>query len=503
MKYLRLLEETNDLVNDVLQDNKTDYPLVSLLKTNKTVNFIKPPIAKAIINVDSENYDYYLNDSYNIKKLWIDNQLAYNKNLWVKYEDTISMNDFGKGNFELTTFNKAYLFTRINQDSANVRIKSTEKITRFYLMISDLYSYGIEYVSGEFIDFDTLNSFPFQVKKIDDYTYDIIGLFKYDSFERKEHLLLLGATDSDAIPEQTISYEILEEDKPRQSMTINRDNAFDLHNHGTNISITGDFNENDLLLINLILDGEILDNTVIPIQTIVEYGLGSFNNNVFDCNLESIGIISNGLTASYAIIDGSFNDSYVENIEDVLPYIKNVTITFSPTFIYPVLEDGEHELKFEVISQEMLPNLNRDLVKKLDLSKLVGMETIFEYDYRNLTSIIIPDSVTSIADRAFESCNDLISVNLGNGVITIGGSAFAYCVSLTSITIPDSVTSIGTYAFHSCDNLTEITCYAVTAPSVEMSFTYMPTNGVLKVPSGSDYSSWLSELPSGWVVEYI
>jgi hypothetical protein len=461
MKYLRLLEETNDLYADVLQDNKTDYPLVSLSKNGKGINFVKPPIAKAIINVDSENYDYYLNDSYNIKKLWIDNQLAYNKNLWVKYEDTISMNDFGKGNFQLTTFNKAYLFTRINHDSANVRIKSTEKITRFYLMISDLYSYGIEYVSGEFIDFDILNAFPFQVKKIDDYTYDIIDLFKYDSFENKEHLLLLGATDSDALPEQTISYEILEEDKPRQSMTINRDNAFDLHNHGTNISITGDFNENDLLLINLILDGEILDNTVIPIQTIVELGLGSFNNNVFDCNLENVELITNNLTASYAIIDGSFNDSYVENIEDVLPYIKNVTITFKPKFIFPVLENGEHELKFEVISKDTIPLFNVETVKQLDFSKLVGMETLLPsifHEMKNLESIILPNSLKYIGDDGF----------------------------------------------YRCFSLKNITCLAKTAPELgDDMFAAMPDNGVLRVPTGSDYSAWLDELPSGWKIEYI
>lgn len=463
MKYLRLLEETNDLYADVLQDNKTDYPLVSLIKTNKAVNFIKPPIAKAIINVDSENYDFYLNNTFNIKKLWIDNQFVFNKNLWVKYEDTISMNDFGTGNYNLTTFNKPYLYTKINHDCANIRIKSTEKITRFYLMVSDLYGYGIEYVSGNFLDFDTLNSFPFQVKKIDDYTYDISDLFKYELIDAgdRDHVLLLGATDSDVLPEQTISYEILEEDTPRQSMTINRDNAFDLHNHGTVISITGDFNENDLLLVNLILDGEILDNTVIPIQNIVEYGLGSFNNNVFDCNLESIGIISNGLTASYAIIDGSFNDSYVENIEDVLPYIKNVTITFKPVFIFPFLEDGEHELKFEVISKDIMPLFNRETVKQLDFSKLVGMETLLSY-------------------------------------------VFSEMENLERIILPNSLKYIGDYGFSRCFSLKNITCLSKTAPELGYNmFDVAPDNGVLRVPTGSDYSSWLNALPSGWTIEYI
>lgn len=463
MKYLRLLEETNDLYADVLQDNKTDYPLVSLSKNGKVINFVKPPIAKAIINVDSENYDFYLNNTFNIKKLWIDNQFVFNKNLWVKYEDTISMNDFGTGNYNLTTFNKPYLYTQINHDCANIRIKSTEKITRFYLMVSDLYGYGIEYVSGDFLDFDTMNSFPFQVKKIDDYTYDISDLFKYELIDAgdRDHVLLLGATDSDVLPEQTISYEILEEDKARQSMTINSDNAFDLHNHGTDISITGDFNENDLLLINLILDGEILDNSLVPIQTIVEYGLGSFNNNVLDCNLDFSGIIGGNISYSYAIIDGSFNDSYVENIEDVLPYIKNVTITFKPAFIFPFLEDGEHELKFEVISKDMMPLFNRETVKQLDFSKLVGMETLLPY-------------------------------------------VFSEMENLERIILPNSLKYIGDDGFYRCFSLKNITCLAKTAPELgDDVFAVMPDNGVLRVPTGSDYSAWLNELPSDWTIEYI
>ena len=74
-----------------------------------------------------------------------------------------------------------------------------------------------------------------------------------------------------------------------------------------------------------------------------------------------------------------------------------------------------------------------------------------------LTSIVIPDSVTSIGDKAFIRCESLTSVTIGNGVTSIGSSAFSSCSALTSITIPDSVTSIGSQVFSSCYTLTSIT----------------------------------------------
>ena len=74
-----------------------------------------------------------------------------------------------------------------------------------------------------------------------------------------------------------------------------------------------------------------------------------------------------------------------------------------------------------------------------------------------ITTITIPDSVTSIGDSAFRDCTSLTSITIPDGVTSIGDSAFSYCYSLTSITIPDSVTSIGSYAFCDCDSLTSIT----------------------------------------------
>ena len=78
------------------------------------------------------------------------------------------------------------------------------------------------------------------------------------------------------------------------------------------------------------------------------------------------------------------------------------------------------------------------------------------YNCSSLTSVTIPNSVTSIGYEAFYDCSSLTSVTIPNSVTSIGSSAFSWCSSLTSVTIPNSVTSIGSCAFGGCTNLNEI-----------------------------------------------
>ena len=75
-----------------------------------------------------------------------------------------------------------------------------------------------------------------------------------------------------------------------------------------------------------------------------------------------------------------------------------------------------------------------------------------------LTSIEIPDSVTSIGYGAFAGCDSLTSVTFGGNskLTTIGDYAFESCDSLISIVIPDSVEVLGDYAFYGCRSLTSI-----------------------------------------------
>lgn len=88
-----------------------------------------------------------------------------------------------------------------------------------------------------------------------------------------------------------------------------------------------------------------------------------------------------------------------------------------------------------------------------------GTLTIANAAFRDcieLTSVTIPDSVTSIGGSAFRECSALTSVTIGKSVTSIGDYTFYKCSSLTSITIPDSVTSIVGSAFSMCSWLTDI-----------------------------------------------
>lgn len=99
-----------------------------------------------------------------------------------------------------------------------------------------------------------------------------------------------------------------------------------------------------------------------------------------------------------------------------------------------------------------------------------------------------------IGEGAFHGCKGLTSITIPNSVTSIGNDAFQYCTVLSSITIPNSVTEIGIVAFSECTGLTSI--YALrTSPTdyncVDNVFTFVPTSCTLHVPVGcrSAYAS--------------
>ena len=74
----------------------------------------------------------------------------------------------------------------------------------------------------------------------------------------------------------------------------------------------------------------------------------------------------------------------------------------------------------------------------------------------SLTAVNIPTSVASVGEYAFGSCEALKNVTIADGVSTIGFAAFAFCPSLASVSIPASVTDIGDAVFASCPVLESI-----------------------------------------------
>ena len=184
-----------------------------------------------------------------------------------------------------------------------------------------------------------------------------------------------------------------------------------------------------------------------------------------------------------------------------------------------------------------------------DLSKLKpAFHIIDEYAFSTLpiTNIVIPSNIDTLSVNSFSNCKSLKSVELPNNITTIpvkcfmnnyslseinlenvtviGDSAFQMSIALSEcnlnnienigrfafasstmrkVTIGRNISFIQSYAFN-CGRLNDITCLATVCPSTSSSaFTDTPETGVLKVPTGSDYSSWLEQLGSGWTIEYI
>ena len=74
----------------------------------------------------------------------------------------------------------------------------------------------------------------------------------------------------------------------------------------------------------------------------------------------------------------------------------------------------------------------------------------------SINEVVIGEGVTSIGSSAFAGCSSLTGVTIPNGVTSIGNAAFSGCSSLTGINIPNSVTSIGSSAFYGCTGLTAV-----------------------------------------------
>jgi len=77
--------------------------------------------------------------------------------------------------------------------------------------------------------------------------------------------------------------------------------------------------------------------------------------------------------------------------------------------------------------------------------------------HRTLKTIVLPEGVTRIGDRAFYECSSLTKITMPGRMQHIGDQAFCGCECLTGIVIPDGITSIGAGLFGNCNDLTSIT----------------------------------------------
>lgn len=87
---------------------------------------------------------------------------------------------------------------------------------------------------------------------------------------------------------------------------------------------------------------------------------------------------------------------------------------------------------------------------------LVENDYLISFAPAGLTEYAIPNYIRTIGDNAFNDCKNLTNITIPQSVKIIGEGAFAGCSKLTNIIIPDNIISIGDTAFANCSSLTNI-----------------------------------------------
>ena len=194
-----------------------------------------------------------------------------------------------------------------------------------------------------------------------------------------------------------------------------------------------------------------IPNSVTSIGNYAFYGCSSLNSITIPSSVMTIGVhpFSDciGLTSIEVESGNTFYDSR-NNCNAIIETRTNKLIAGCQSTVIPNTVTSIGDYAFDGCS---------GLISVIIPNSVTSIENYAFYYCSGLTSVIIPNSVTSIGAYAFYECRGLTSVTIPNSVTSIGDHAFYECRGMTSVTIPNSVTNIGAYAFYECRGLTSAT----------------------------------------------
>ncbi|MBP5366068.1 MAG: leucine-rich repeat domain-containing protein [Bacteroidales bacterium] len=117
---------------------------------------------------------------------------------------------------------------------------------------------------------------------------------------------------------------------------------------------------------------------------------------------------------------------------------------------------SENEVSIEAVNNSLSGNIT--IPSEVEGYKVTTIATFGFGGCSNITSITIPEGVTSIGNNVFYMCSGLTSITIPASVTSIGTSAFTTCSGLTSVAFAENsqLTSIGNFAFEDCSSLSSI-----------------------------------------------
>ena len=160
----------------------------------------------------------------------------------------------------------------------------------------------------------------------------------------------------------------------------------------------------------------------------------------------------------------------------VLGLDKGTLITYEGNTLYYVIEEASQTA---TLVAPRYPNYPTDELKRTDgwqgYEQPKGSVTVpeaVEYGGKSfpvsvlsegafslcggITSVKLPEGITTINRQVFDTCTGLTTINLPNSLTAIGVFAFCACESLLAINLPKGLTTIDDYAFASCSSLSAI-----------------------------------------------
>lgn len=183
------------------------------------------------------------------------------------------------------------------------------------------------------------------------------------------------------------------------------------------------------------------------------------------------------------------------NLTSVVWKTKNCnTGSLLPTSVSSITFGNE----VEVIPDQLCYNMSITSLVIPDSVTTIGWQSFANCAY--LTSVKFGNGLISIGDEAFYGCSALTSVKLQSGTTTIGNTTFGGCNGATSIMLPETIESIGSSAFNTCDSLQSFTIQAIVPPTIgeyafkwPLTFTiYVPAEVVDTYKSAEGWSVYAS-----------